>query len=142
MSQIDKIIEKIKDAFMFREGSDFDSILTPPVVTTGSIIWGVLLRSLVIISATSFLVMVLEYRQLWWFSVFAFWFVVAYPAYRQYVKYNNRIDDFSEETLCGKCKYFDSQSQRCDIYDQHVGVGFIPCEGDSWEPSSSITDDK
>jgi len=139
MDEISKFIEKIKDAFMFREGSDFDSVLTPPIVTTGSIIWGIILRSLVIIATTTFLVMVLNRRELWWFSVFAFWLIVAYPAYRQYTKYNKRIDSFLDETLCGKCRHFDPQSQLCNIYDQHVSIGFVPCEGNNWEPSENIT---
>ena len=140
MNKLERFFENLKDALMFREGSSVDNILTPPVVTTGSIVWGVLLRSLIIIAITLFLVLGLEQRELWWASIFIFWFVVAYPAYRQYSKYHERIADFSEEILCGKCKHFVSQSQLCELLDEHISIDSVPCEGESWEPKSNITE--
>ncbi len=118
---------------MFREGGDYDSILTPPTVTTGSMVWGLILRSTIIIAITMFVVMALGRRELWWFAVFLFWFGAVYPAYRQYSKYHARIENFLEETLCGKCRHFVEQSQLCDIYDEHVSEDYIPCAGESWE---------
>ncbi len=140
MNKLERFFEELKDLLMFRESSSTDNILTPPIVTTGSIIWGVLLRSLIIIAITSFVVMILEKRDLWWASVFIFWFVVAYPAYRQYSQYHQRIENFLDETLCGKCKHFLSQSQLCEVLDEHISIDSVPCEGESWEPKADIAE--
>jgi hypothetical protein len=133
MDKFITIIERLKDLLMFREGSEFDNILIPPTVTIGSIIWGILLRSAIIIIITTFVVMLLEMREFWWISIFIFWFLVAYPAYRQFNNFNNRIYRLENETICGKCKYFILESQLCSIFDEHIGIDTIPCNGDSWE---------
>ena len=141
MNELLKILEKLKDIFMFREGGEIDNILTPPAVTTGSIVWGILLRSVIIIGATTFVVMFLGKRELWWFSAFIFWFVVAYPAYRQYYKFHARIQQLQTDTLCGKCKFFVVESQLCSVLDEHIGLNSIPCEGENWEPKPDLFDD-
>ena len=138
MNKLLKIFEKLKDIFMFREGCEIDNILTPPTVTTGSIIWGILLRSAIIIAITTFVVMFLEKRELWWFSIFIFWFVVLYPAYKQHYKFHDRIKKLQSDTLCGKCKFFVAESQLCSVLDEHIGLNTVPCEGEGWEASPDL----
>jgi len=141
MNELLKIFEKLKDIFMFREGGEIDNLLTPPTVTTGSIVWGILLRSAIIIAVTTFVVMFLGKRELWWFSIFIFWFVVIYPAYRQHYKFHDRLKKLRTDTLCGKCKYFVAESQLCSVLDEHIGLDTIPCDGESWEARPDIFDD-
>ncbi len=75
-------------------------------------------------------------RGLWWITAFFVWLVALYPAYKQYTEYNNRIEDFLEDTLCGKCKHFEPSGQLCKLLDVHVTKNSVPCEGLSWEPKS------
>ena len=138
MNELLRILEKLKDIFMFREGSEVDNFLTPPTVTTGSIVWGILLRSAIIILATTFVVMFLEKRELWWFSAFIFWFAAIYPAYKQYQKFQERVVKLKSDTLCGKCKFFIIESQLCSVFDEHIGLNSIPCEGENWEASPDL----
>jgi len=49
---------------MFYEGGTIDNYIVPPAVTAGSILWGILLRSAVIIIITMFVVIFLEQREL------------------------------------------------------------------------------
>lgn len=130
-----KLLEKIFDFLLFREGTTEDNS-SEPIVTTGSIVFGALLRAAIIIFITLFVVIEYDYRGYWWISAFFVWFFAFYPAYRQYTKYNQRIESFSEDTLCGKCKHFEPSSQLCRITDEHVTQNYIPCEGLSWEPKS------
>lgn len=127
-------LNKIFDYFMFREGTETDDYSTKPIITTGSIVWGVLIRSFIIIFASLFLLEKFYFIYYWWLCVFALWFFVAYPAYSQFQYFSNRMDKFEEETLCGQCKHFSPSSQLCSIYDEHVSRTYIPCEGESWEP--------
>lgn len=64
--------DKLKDLFLFSEGSEVDNYIVPPTVTTGSILWGVLLRSILIILISLFVVLYLEWRSFLWFVVFIF----------------------------------------------------------------------
>ncbi len=126
--------ERILDYLMFREGSEEDNLSDNPTVTTGSIVWGVILRSSIVIILTLFLVRRFDFYEYWWYSFFAIWFFVGFPAYRQYQKFQDRMKELSEETLCGKCRHFNSGAQTCQIYDVHVSKNHIPCEGMQWEP--------
>jgi glucan phosphoethanolaminetransferase (alkaline phosphatase superfamily) len=119
---------------MFRAGTDEDNHNSKPTVTFGSIVWGVLLRSFIVISAILLILDYLHYDVNVWVIIFALWLLVAYPAYKQYTKFNQRMKKFKEETLCGSCKYFNRDAQLCSIYDEHVSEDYIPCEGESWEP--------
>ncbi|MDQ1265242.1 MAG: hypothetical protein QG635_392 [Bacteroidota bacterium] len=129
-------IEKIKDAFLFREGGIEDNRSNNPVVTTGSIVWGLLLRSSIIIFLSIVIINYFQIYTYWWLVFFALWFFAAYPAWRQWQKFHSRMEDFTESTLCGSCRHFDKSSQLCRIYDEHVSVDYLPCGGDSWEPAS------
>ena len=126
--------DKIIDLFMFREGSDDDNDSQNPVVTTGSIVWGVMFRLTIVVLLTFMVLSRYDWHEYWWFAFFVVWFFVAYPAYRQYINFSRRMETFEEETLCGTCRHFNSGSQMCTIYDEHVSKTYIPCEGQSWEP--------
>jgi putative effector of murein hydrolase len=104
------------------------------VITTGSIITGVLFRTAIIIVLSLSLNDYFDLRSNWWFVALILWFLVAFPAYNKYKEFNNATDDLLENTLCGKCRYFDPTSQLCTIYDEHITKDYIPCGGDSWEP--------
>ncbi len=126
--------DKIIDILMFRETGDEDNESDQPVVTTGSVVWGLLLRSSIIIILSSVLINALELRTYWWWVLIALWFFAAWPAYRQWQQFSTRMEKFEESTLCGSCRHFDPSSQLCKIYDQHVSTNYIPCEGLAWEP--------
>jgi len=104
------------------------------VITTGSIITGVLFRTAITIVLSLSLNDYFDLRSNWWFVALILWFLVAFPAYNKYKEFNNATDDLLENTLCGKCRYFDPTSQLCTIYDEHITKDYIPCGGDSWEP--------
>lgn len=128
------MFEKIIDLFMFREGTPEDSLTDKPVITMGSIVWGVLLRSFVILLLTAFVIQKYSLQEYWWGALFIIWAFAAFPGYRQYQKFNERMDDFKESTLCGSCRNFEPSGQLCKIYDEHVSKNHIPCDGESWEP--------
>lgn len=129
-------LDKVIDLFMFRETASEEGEGTVPVITVGSIVWGVMLRSTILILVTLLLFEKFDIRFYWWFAFFIFWFFVAYPAYRQYQLFQNKMESFKEETLCGSCRYFDSSGQLCTLLDQHVTKNYVPCEGLNWEPKS------
>lgn len=133
--------DKILDLFMFREGGPEDSDTNEPVVTTGSVVWGLLLRSTIILFAFYYLSERYGSPDFWWLLILVLWFFAAFPAYRQYTKFNKRIEEFSATTLCGSCKYFDKTGQRCIVLDEHVSSTYVPCEGLKWEPTTFEGDD-
>ncbi|MCL5992127.1 MAG: hypothetical protein M1419_08510 [Bacteroidetes bacterium] len=127
--------EKVIDMFMFREGTDEEAEVTnQPIITTGSVVWGVLLRTSILMVLSLFVIEYFDLREYWWLLVFIIWIGAAYPGWRQYQKFQSRMKTFREETLCGSCIHLDATSQLCKIYDEHPTRDFIPCEGASWEP--------
>lgn len=106
------------------------------MVTTGSIVWGVLVRTVIIMILSLTLIDVLDLRSNWWVILVLLWFVVAFPAYRKYKDFSDKADEISSGILCGSCRHFVKSSQLCSIYDEHVSEDYIPCEGDDWEPGS------
>ncbi|HRP02771.1 MAG TPA: hypothetical protein PLE30_09010 [Candidatus Kapabacteria bacterium] len=135
------IESKIIDLLMFRLGSEGDNFGKVPIVTIGSIVWGVILRATIVIVVVSALLTIPQFRDYWWFSFFAIWFFVAFPAYQQYQIFQNRIDELEEDTLCGSCVHFRKESQMCSLYDEHISKDYIPCEGKDWEPKSTFDRD-
>lgn len=125
-------LENIFDLFMFREGTEEDSETNLPKVTIGSVVWGIILRSALII--VIMMIFQEKFREIWYISLFIFWFFVAYPAYKQYQKFNERMESFQEETLCGTCKHFNPSGQLCTVYDEHVSKHHVPCNAEAWEP--------
>ncbi len=122
---------KVIDIFFFKEKEKDDT----PVITTGAIIWGTLLRSFLFITISFFVInryMLQDYVLMF---IFLMWFLVAMPAYKAYQDYNKDAEKFKEDTLCGSCRYFERSAQLCKILDKHPTRTFIPCEGLSWEPN-------
>ena len=128
--------DKLIDIFQFREGTEEEANGSKiPIITSGSVAWGIILRSFIIIMLTFLLLMDRDYQQYWFAALFFLWFLAIYPGYRQYQKFNTRIEIIKEETLCGSCRHFEPTSQLCKIYDEHISKDYIPCEGESWEPN-------
>lgn len=138
---MNQTLEKISDLFMFREGTEEEDGKLQPVITTGSIVWGVLLRTAIVIAVSFFLMVYIENREYVFLLFFLLWFAAAYPGWRQYQIFQNRIKKVEESTLCGSCIHFDSSSQLCKIFDEHVSRDYIPCEGLNWEPKHYDSED-
>ena len=105
-----------------------------PIITAGSIISGVIFRTAAIMLLALSLNDIFDLRANWWFVALFLWFLVAFPAYNKYKEFNKKSEDILENTLCGKCRYFDKTSQFCTILDEHVTEDYIPCGGEAWEP--------
>lgn len=129
-------LEKIKHLFLFKDVTEDDNH-NEPVVTYGSIVWGVLLRTAIIVALTMVVTYGYGQNEVWYLSMFAIWLVALYPGWQQYQHFETRIKKFTEDTLCGSCKHFNQESQLCRLYDEHVTTNHIPCEGESWEPKNT-----
>lgn len=128
-------IEKVSDILMFRSGveesPDGDFV---PTHTAGSIVWGMILRStLIVIISFTFLEFV-QLREHIWLGLFLLWFGALYPGWKQFQVLNKRTKELLEETLCGSCRNYEPDSQLCKILDEHITKNYIPCEGLNWEP--------
>ncbi len=132
-----EILNKILDLLLFRVGveKEEDGKLVP-IITTGSIVWGVLLRSAIIILLSFAFMGIIENRKYWWVMLLLLWLFAAYPGWKQFQFYKERMQEVSESTLCGKCIHFDETSQLCKLYDEHISEDYIPCGGVDWEPKS------
>lgn len=105
-----------------------------PYYTTGSIVGAAIVRVALIGIGGIVARQYIDGATLWYAVLFLMWALGAYPAYRQYQEFNQRIDRMSEDTLCGKCRHFDPTNQLCTILDEHVVDDAPPCEGEAWEP--------
>lgn len=130
------ITDTIVDVLMFRKGSEDEFGTKIPVFTTGSIVWGVLLRTFLLLMISLLLLENYQMHDYWWLMLFIIWAVAIYPAWRQYRVFQEKVKKISEETLCGSCRNFDITSQLCKIYDEHITKDYLPCNGESWEPVS------
>lgn len=135
------IIESFIDLLMFRQGGEHENHTDKPTVTLGSIVWGVLLRSSIIIIGWVYIVYNYSLQDKWWVGIFIVWLFALFPGYTQYRTFESRVKKLGDETLCGSCRHFRAQGQLCMIYDEHVSTQHIPCEGLSWEPISIDSDD-
>ena len=136
------ISDKLIDTFMFREGTEDADGELQPVVTTGSIVWGVILRSAILMILCFFFFNEFQLQNYWYLTAFLLWLGAAYPAWRQHKKFQERMEKMKESTLCGSCLHFDFTSQLCKILDEHPTRDYIPCEGLSWEPKHSDSIDE
>lgn len=131
------MLDRLTDLLLFRytnQGKDNNSE-TKPYITTGSIVWGALIRTAIIVVVSWFVVEYFDLRDYWMVVLLTIVGLVVYPAYSQYSHFTSRIEILQEEIMCGTCKHFDPTSQLCKIFDEHVSTSYIPCEGNSWEPS-------
>lgn len=130
------MIDRLMDIFLVRytkQGEDNNFNRTPHI-TTGSIVFGALIRLFVLTLVSWGLIQNFEMYDQWIIFFTVVMFVSFYPAYRQWEHFHARVTAMEETTLCGSCKHFDSSGQLCRPLDEHVSADHIPCEGQSWEP--------
>jgi hypothetical protein len=132
------VIDRLTDLILFRfTGQKNDNNANPqPVITTGSIVLGALMRLTIVVLLSWWAMDIWRLQDYWSLFLLAIITLVMYPAYRQYTHFNDRITVLQESTLCGSCRHFDSTGQLCKLYDQHISTTHIPCEGQEWEPRS------
>lgn len=134
------MIDSIIDLLMFRQGGDSDNHTNEPVVTMGSVVWGVLFRTVIISLVWIYALYEFDLFDNWWVGLFLIWLLALFPGYNQYKTFEKRIAKLGESTLCGTCRHYRPQGQLCQIYDEHVSLDHIPCEGSAWEPAPSYDD--
>lgn len=83
-----------------------------------------------------YLIDIIDYK-LWWIILIAaaLGFILR-PAINQFEAFNLINSEVIEDSLCSSCKHFDKSSVLCMKYDKQLKPGFIPCEGNSWEPKN------
>ncbi len=120
---------------MFRESTEENEEgERTPVITTGSIVWGIILRTSIIVAISFFLVTRIDTKEIYWICLFLVWMLAFYPGWRQFNIFRESIAKMQEETLCGSCRHFEPSSQLCKILDEHPTKDYVPCDGLSWEP--------
>ena len=128
---------------MFREGTTEDEKgMSQPIVTVGSIVWGVILRASIVVLLSFFFIQFYRFYGYWWVALFIFWFGAVYPGWKQYQTYQIKIKKIEESTLCGTCVHFESSGQLCKIYDEHISSDYIPCDGLDWQPRTFEDEDQ
>lgn len=125
--------EQLLDLFLLRTREP-DYATDQPYYTTGSIVAAALFRVAIIAIGGLIATKYVDSDALWYVVLFLIWGIGAYPAYRQYQEFNDKVDRISEETLCGQCRHFDPTNQLCTILDEHITSAEPPCEGEGWEP--------
>jgi hypothetical protein len=131
------IKDKVIDTFQFRIGTEKDDHgNNQPILTFGSIIWGIMFRTALVVFISFPIVTYSMNHELWWFVSGILWFFAVYPGYNQHQVMQERHKNFSAKTLCGSCKNFNEPSRLCVIYDEHPTTEVLPCLGESWEPRS------
>jgi len=126
--------EQIRDLFLLRTNVP-DYATDQPYYTTGSIVAAALLRVSIIGVAAILLNDQFNSSGWWWTTVlFAFWGLGIYPAWIQYNRFNDAVEELHTSTLCGQCRHFNPTNQLCMVLDEHVTSEHPPCEGEAWEP--------
>lgn len=130
------MIDRLMDIILVRytkqgEDNNYNRI---PHITTGTIVFGALIRLFLLTLITWAAVQFFELYDHWLLLFSIVMFTSFYPAYRQWEHFSARVEVMEETTLCGSCKHFDSSGQLCRPLDEHVSADHIPCEGLSWEP--------
>lgn len=127
------MLDLLVDQFLLRRG--FYDAVGHPHLTTGTIVLGVLLRSMATIIA-GFIIW--EYGGIELsipLTLALLWGYVTYPAYRQFTLLSQKTQDTQQELLCTQCRHFNPSGQYCLLYDEHVRPDYIPCNGSDWDPS-------
>lgn len=125
--------EKFLDLFLLRT-KDPEYAVDMPYYTTGSIIAAALMRIAFFGMASIILSQYAEPTTVWWFAMLTLWGIGAYPAWKQYQHFHERVEKITAGTLCGVCRHFNATNQLCMILDVHVIDEHPPCEGEAWEP--------
>ena len=126
--------EQFVDLFLLRTSApDYES--DSPYYTTGSIVAAAIMRIAIVGLAAILLNDTFNSSGWWWTGVlFAFWLVGVYPAWLQYQKFHEEVEQLQTGTLCGACRHFNPTNQLCMVLDEHVTSEAPPCEGEAWEP--------
>ena len=129
------MIDRLIDTFLHRfTNTGNDNNDNPiPLITTGSIVLGAMLRLALIMLITWLIIDEWMFQQYWIFIAIAIMLFVIYPSFRQYSIFNDRIENLAESTMCGSCRHFDNTGQMCTLYDEHISNNSLPCEGQDWE---------
>lgn len=122
------------DLLLLRTSVPEDAV-DQPYYTTGSIVAAALIR----VALIGVIAIVFNERfsssGWWWTTVmFALWGAGVYPAWLQYQRFNDAVEELHTDTLCGACRHFNPTNQLCQIMDVHVTSEAPPCEGEGWEP--------
>ncbi|MCO6465872.1 MAG: hypothetical protein J5I53_04570 [Bradyrhizobiaceae bacterium] len=126
--------EQIIDLFLLRVTPP-DRAADLPYYTTGSIMAAAVMRLTIIGAAAWGFSSAYSSSGWWWTTVmFVAWGVGVYPAYLQYRRFNESVEQLQDGTLCGTCRHFNPTNQLCTILDEHVTSAEPPCEGEAWEP--------
>jgi len=99
----------------------------------GIVYWG-LLRTAVVIILLWFSYDYFPERYYWIVFPVAVYVLVIHPIVSEYKKLIQKNMNVLNNSLCSKCKHFDSSAILCMRYDQHPSDDFIPCDGTDWEP--------
>ena len=127
--------EQIVDLFLLRTTVP-EHATDKPYYTTGSIVAAAIMRVAIIGIIAIFLNDQFNSDGWWWTAVlFSFWLVGVYPAWLQYNRFHDDVEQLQEGTLCGSCKHFNPTNQLCMVLDEHVTSEEPPCEGEAWEPT-------
>lgn len=126
--------EQILDLLLLRT-SPPDYAVDQPYYTTGNIVAAAIIR----VAGIGVIAIIFNEAYgssgWWWTAVmFAMWGLGAYPAWIQYNRFNDKVEELHTGTLCGSCRHFNPTNQLCMIMDEHVTSEQPPCEGEAWEP--------
>ncbi|NQW30561.1 MAG: hypothetical protein HQ472_08615 [Ignavibacteria bacterium] len=106
-----------------------------PYYTTGSIVAAALFRVFIIgIGGFIYFKSYSSSNSTWIIVLFAIWGIGVYPAWIQYQRFNESVEQITKGTLCGSCRHLNKTNQLCMILDEHITSEEPPCEGEAWEP--------
>ena len=112
--------------------------------TVGSIVTWAIFRTALVLAGALLLyeyVRWIDYSMWWMITAISFYAFVVHPITIQYRLYKEETSRVLTGTLCSSCKYFEETGVLCSKLDEHVTEEYIPCNGELWEPRSSIRND-
>ena len=98
------MLDTLMDILLFRLHKRNQDSKTPKL-TTGTIVFGGLIRLSCIIIATWWVSDYWEFHQFWPLFSLMVIMVVFYPAYREMAIFSHTVDNLQESTLCGSCRH-------------------------------------
>jgi hypothetical protein len=106
-----------------------------PYYTTGSILSAAMIRVAILGLVSMVLGNYASATITWWFAMISIWGLGIYPAWMQYQRFNDAVEQIEDGSLCGACKHFNPTNQLCSVMDEHViRPDSPPCEGEGWDP--------
>lgn len=126
--------DRFVDLLLLRMNPPSDS-KDRPYYTTGSILTAAMIRVAILGISAMVLGNYATATVTWWFAMISIWGVGIYPAWLQYQRFNDSIEQIEDGSLCGACRHFNPTNQLCSVLDEHVvRADSPPCEGEGWEP--------